>query len=259
MSGSKHLYIWVCMALAVMSCSEVEQPAESMSESAVNLAELLEEPAANPWDSRIDTVIDEGCQRLVIRHVFPLRKTFNDSNNVQLEAAKSLGFNPIRCDEDILHLSRPIRRIVSCEQYFVDDLTHSFPYLVPEAAQLLHDIGQAFNDSLAARGGGNYRIKVTSLLRTPATVRKLKKVNKNATEESTHSYGTTFDISYGKFVIDSLTPPYRTYEDLKNLLGEILYDMREQGRCFVKFEFRQSCFHITTRRCEANKPRLNSL
>ena len=84
-------------------------------------------------------------------------------------------------------------------------------------------------------------------------------MNKNATEESTHSFGTTFDISYGKFVIDSLAEPYRTFEDLKNLLGEILYDMRAQGRCYVKFEYRQSCFHITARPCEANKPRLSAL
>lgn len=246
------------MALAVASCSEEAQSTAAVDNSA-QISELLADAPANQWDTHLDTVIDDGCQRLVIRNVFPLRSTFNDSNAVQLAAAKQLGINPIQDDADILRVNRPLVRVRSCREYYLDDLTHSFPFLVPEAAQLLSDIGSAFNDSLAARGGGHYRIKVTSLLRTPATVKKLKKVNKNATEESTHSFGTTFDISYGKFVIDSLAEPYRTFEDLKNLLGEILYDMRAQGRCYVKFEYRQSCFHITARPCEANKPRLSAL
>ena len=253
-----HYYIWVCVALAVAACSEEAQPTAAVDNSA-RIAELLADVPANHWDTHLDTVIDKGCERLVIRHIFPLRPTFNDSNAVQLAAAKQLGINPIRSDADILNVRRPLVCVRSCREFYLDDLTHSFPFLVPEAAQLLSDIGRAFNDSLAARGGGCYRIKVTSLLRTPATVKKLKKVNGNATEESTHSFGTTFDISYGKFVIDSLAEPYRTFEDLKNLLGEILYDMREQGRCYVKFEFRQSCFHITARPCEANKPRLTAL
>ena len=138
----------------------------------------------------------------------------------------------------------------------MDSLTHSYPYLVPEAAELLADIGRAFRDSLDARGGGDYRIKVTSMLRTPATVRSLRRVNRNATEESTHQYGTTFDISYSKFICDNPAATRRTFEDLKNLLGEILYDLRASGRCYVKYEYRQSCFHITVRPPVApNNPR----
>ena len=82
-------------------------------------------------------------------------------------------------------------QVRSCADFYVDDLRHSYPYLVPEAAALLHDIGAAFNDSLEARGGGSYRMKVTSLLRTPYTVRSLRRVNRNAVGESTHFYGTT--------------------------------------------------------------------
>lgn len=253
-----HIYIWVCIAFAVGACTDEAQPTVAFDNSA-EIAELLADMPANQWDTHLDTIVDQGCTRMQIKHVFPLRQTFNDSNAVQLVAAKHLGIAPIQCDSDILHVRRPLVQVRSCREYYVDDLTHSFAFLVPEAAQLLSDIGRAFNDSLAARGGGFYRIKVTSLLRTPATVKKLKKVNRNATGESTHSYGTTFDISYGKFVIDSLAEPYRTFEDLKNLLGEVLYDMRAQGRCYVKFEFRQSCFHITARPCEANKPRLTAL
>ena len=117
---------------------------------------------------------------------------------------------------------------------------------MPEASRLLHDIGQAFNDSLQARGGGAYRLKVTSLLRTPATVSRLRRVNRNATGESAHSYGTTFDISYSKFICDNDSLP-RTFEDLKNLLGEVLLRFKQEGRCYVVMERRQACFHITAR------------
>ena len=75
---------------------------------------------------------------------------------------------------------------------------------------------------------------------------RLRRVNRNATAESTHTFGTTFDISYSRFICDSDTLG-RTFEDLKNLLGEVLLDFKNQGRCYVKMERRQACFHITAR------------
>ncbi|MDE6541330.1 MAG: hypothetical protein K2L74_04900, partial [Muribaculaceae bacterium] len=153
---------------------------------------------------------------------------------------------PLMSLADAWHCDRSLVKVQSCVDFYVDELRHSYPYLVPEAAILLHDIGSAFNDSLAARGGGAYRIKVTSLLRTPATVSRLRRVNRNATGESSHSYGTTFDISYSRFICDSITTP-RTFEDLKNLLGEVLLDFSRSGRCYIKMERRQACFHITAR------------
>lgn len=217
------------------------EPTEELS------AILSEPPVVNPYDHHLDSAPDDGCERIRINSVGPLRRVFNDSNHVHLEAATALGFPPIQDAGDIMRLRRPVVKIESCKEYYLDELTHSFPYLVPEGAKLLKEIGRAFNDSLQARGGGAYRMKVTSVLRTPVTVKKLRRVNRNATEESTHSYGTTFDISYSKFICDDASAPHRTFEDLKNLLAEVLYNFREQGRCYVKFEYRQSCFHVTTR------------
>jgi hypothetical protein len=135
----------------------------------------------------------------------------------------------------------------SCKDFYVDRLSHSYPYLTRSGAILLHEIGRRFNDSLAARGGGAYRIKVTSLLRTGHTVGRLRRVNRNATATSAHQYGATFDISYSKFICDDSTATRRSFEDLKNLLAEIVDGLRDEGRCFVKHERRQACFHITAR------------
>lgn len=241
------LFVLAALTAAAASCGggESYRPGGPLPPKAAAILADAEGPSA--FDARLDSAPDDGCVRLRIKPIGPLRRAFNDSNYVHLEAARAIGIAPIATDADIWRLRRPVVRIESCADYYVEPLTHSYPYLVPEAARLLSDIGRAFNDSLDAQGGGRYRLKVTSVLRTPVTVKRLRRVNRNAVEESTHSYGTTFDISYSKFICDGLDEPHRTFEDLKNLLGEVLYDLREQGRCYVKYEFRQSCFHITVR------------
>lgn len=212
----------------------------------VDINSIFEEKD-NPYLSRLDSMPDDGCIKIKINPIGGyLGKVFNDSNHVHLSSARALGIKPITDLSSAWELRRPIVEIKSCEDFYVDNLTHSYPFLVPEAAELLHDIGSTFNEELHARGGGDYRIKVTSVLRTPETVRRLRRINRNATEESTHQYGTTFDISYSDFIFDRESQ-HCTQEDLKNLLGEVLYDLRNQGRCYVKYERKQSCYHITTR------------
>ena len=85
---------------------------------------------------------------------------------------------------------------------------------------------------------------VTSVLRTKEDVEKLRRYNHNATENSCHLYGTTFDIAYNKY-----SPITRSVRDdtLKWVLSEVLKDLRKQGRCHIKYEKRQGCFHITVR------------
>ncbi len=208
----------------------------------------LFEERENPYEQHFDSMPDAGCVKMKINPIGGnLGRVFNDSNHVHLEPARALGLAPITDLSTAWNLRRPIVEVKSCEDFFVDDLTHSYPFLVPEAAALLHDIGARFNQEMAARGGGDYRIKVTSVLRTPLTVGKLRRVNSNATEESAHQYGTTFDISYVQFVCDNDSGVHRTQEDMKNLLGEVLKELRDQGRCYVKYERKQGCFHITAR------------
>lgn len=200
----------------------------------------------NRYKLKFDSMPDGG-RKLRTYFKGSYGREFNDKNDVHLEAATSIGIDPITDLSSVWNLCRPIVKIESCKEYYVDSLTHSYPYLVPEAASLLKEIGQRFNDSLSSRGGGYYRIKVTSVLRTPAMIARLRRRNRNATKSSAHQYGTTFDIGYSTFICDSANIP-RTQADLKALLGEILQDMRDEGRCYVKHERRQGCFHITTRK-----------
>lgn len=176
----------------------------------------------------------------------PLKEIFNDTNALHLQAAEQNGFKPVTSLSDAYHIDRPLIRIYSCDAYMVDDLSASVPYLVPKAAQLLKEIGYAFQDSIRQRGGKAYRIKVTSLSRTDYSVSKLMRRNRSATKNSSHRYGTTFDISWVKF--DCLDPTMVvSLEDLKNILAEVVLDFRRQGRCYAIFERRSGCLHITVR------------
>lgn len=120
--------------------------------------------------------------RIRVNNIGHLREVFNDSNKYQYAHAERIGIEPISDLYFAYHTRRPLRHITTCDLYKVDSLTHSLPFLVPEAARLLEDIGRNFIDSLASRGADGYRIKVTSLLRTASSVRRLRRVNVNASD-----------------------------------------------------------------------------
>ena len=176
---------------------------------------------------------------------------FPDSNAVQLEAANRWGVTPVKNREDAEARKRELVYVAASPYYHVDRLRQSIPYLVPRAAILLQDIGQAFFDSLYVKGVPLHRFIVTSVLRTEEDVARLRGFNQNATENSCHLYGTTFDICYNRYktVEDPDGPRRREVrnDSLKYVLSEVLRDMREQGRCYIKYEVKQGCFHMTVR------------
>lgn len=197
--------------------------------------EIREEPRIK------GTVLSGGLR---VKALGRLAEVFNDSNYRQYAYAEKLGISPINNIAKAYHTRRPMIKIESNSDYSVDELTHSLPYLVPEASRLLSAIGRNFQDSLKKKGNVRYRVRVTSLLRTPASVKKLRRVNVNATDSSTHQFGTTFDLSYRRFhCLDSTRQV--SEEALKNVLAEVLYDLRKEGRCLVKFERKTGCFHVT--------------
>lgn len=178
-------------------------------------------------------------------------KTFPDNNDVQLVAANKYGVNPVENREDAENRKKELVFIGSNPFFHVDPLRNSIPYLVPRAAILLNDIGRAYYDSLQIKGIPLHQIIVTSVLRSREDVKKLRGHNGNATENSCHLYGTTFDICYNRYktVSDPTDPERRAVrnDSLKWVLSEVLRDMRDNGRCFIKYEVKQGCFHITVR------------
>lgn len=172
-------------------------------------------------------------------------RTFNDLNNKHLSSAKRLGISPLASSKEVDEADRDLKEIKSCRLFQVDDLTHSVPYLVPEAADLLGEIARNFKDSLYQKGLPAHSIIVTSVLRTGASVKSLRKSNGNASANSAHVYGTTFDVAYTRFKKDGR----KTAADqkLKSVLADVLQELRLQKKCYVRYENKQGCFHITAR------------
>lgn len=176
--------------------------------------------------------------------------TFPDQQDVQLAAATMHGVQPVQ-DRDEAERSKGRLVYVGTNPYFyVDKLNNSIPYLVPRAAVLLQDIGRSYYDSLAIKGIPLHKIIVTSVLRTKNDVEKLRGRNGNATQNSCHLYGTTFDVCYNRYkTVEAMDNPRRKVRNdtLKWVLSEVLRDMRNADRCYVKYEVHQGCFHITVK------------
>lgn len=185
---------------------------------------------------------DGSERRTRVNGVGSYRKCFPDSQTVQLAAAERYGVPAVENREDAERRKSELVYIGSSPYYDVRRLNNSVPYLVPRAAVLLQDIACNFFDSLQVKGVPLNKFIVSSVLRTKEDVAALRRHNGNATENSCHLYGTTFDIAYNHY--SPVTRPVRN-DTLKWVLSEVLNDLRRQGRCFVKHENRQGCFHIT--------------
>lgn len=194
---------------------------------------------------------DGTVARHRILSVASFKDAFPDQNDVQLEAAEKHGVKPVKDRDEAEHRKSELVYVGSNPYFYVQPLRSSIPYLVPRASILLQDIGRNFYDSLAIKGIPLHKIIVTSIMRSKDDVEKLMGHNRNAKPNSCHLYGTTFDIAYNRYktVYDPQGEKRRTVRDdsLKWVLSEVLDDMRKDNRCYIKYEVKQGCFHITVR------------
>lgn len=187
-----------------------------------------------------------------IKGVISYKRSFGDLNEKHLNITQAIGITPIASREEAEHMKDKLHHIETNDLYKVDSLTHSIPYLIPGAAQLLDTIGSNFLDSLTAKGLNPNKVIVTSVLRTQDDVKRLRRRNVNASANSAHAYGTTFDVSWKRFqkVEDEDGRPLQdvSADTLKLVLSEVLRDLKKADKCYIKYELKQGCFHITTRR-----------
>lgn len=194
------------------------------------------------------TRLAEDCIPVINPNTIQYGQEFNDINDTQLVVARKNGLRHPELVTDPT-LSDELLPIVTNDLYVVDSMTFSKPFLVPDAVMLLQYIGLRFQElSHAYKPEHHYRFIVTSALRSQDDVERLRRRNRNATETSCHCYGTTIDITYMRFRdengddVDDLM--------LKNLVAQTLAELRYEGLCYVKYERRQACFHLTLRNPE---------
>lgn len=204
----------------------------------------------SPSDStETEPVVIEDTLVAYPGRTFSYKDKFRDTQSKQVSAAKAIGLNtPPRNRQEAAKMGGQLSLIRSNNNYVVDSLTHSIPYLVPAAARELERIGEGFAEILQRNGLPHYRFYVTSILRTKDDVKHLQKSgNVNATSQSCHCYGTTFDLAYFRFDKVSQTREYMHQDNLKLVLGQVLLNEQRAGRIYVKYEYKQACFHITVR------------
>lgn len=177
--------------------------------------------------------------------------SFPDQQQVHLTSARRLGVSSVKDRKEAERRKNELVYVGANPYFHIDKLHSSIPYLIPQAARLLNDIGRQYFDSLHVKGIPLHKIIVTSVLRTEDDVKRLRQRNTNATENSCHLYGTTFDICYNRYltVYDPREGERRavTSDTLKWILAEVLRDIRLSERAYIKYEVKQGCFHITAR------------
>ncbi len=172
---------------------------------------------------------------------------FADLNPAHLDAARKLGLQSIPQTRSELANLPELVKVSDNDYYVVDDLKYSMPYLTRRAAEELDTIGKAFKDSLSSKKLLDYKLVVSSLLRTEEDVKRLRRSgNPNASDNSAHCYATTFDITYTRYYREEESDAFMQPYELTKVLGEVLRDQKKAGRCLVKYERKEHCFHITS-------------
>ncbi len=176
-------------------------------------------------------------------------REFNDMHNLHITSAVKNGITPLETRADTVdQMNMLVRLPDELPLYRQYNITHSIPYLVPSAAKLFMDIAQNFRDSLYSKKMPIHKLYLTSITRTDDDIKSLTKRNINASDNSAHRYGTTFDISWKRFdKVDLHNSEEISPDRLKLVLAQVLFDLKNDEKCYIKHERRQACFHITVR------------
>ena len=247
--------VGLLLGILVGSCmSRGSRKAVQEEESRQEASDAVSEPETSSdtqiiiEDGEIEETVPEREKKEIIygRKSLPYGKIFADLNDEHLAAAQRYGLKRTPKTRDDVNTGGLVE-IKDNDYIKLWDLKYSVPYLTKSAAQELDIISRAFHDSLANHKLLNYKLVVSSVLRTDEDVAKLRRRNGNASATSAHCYGTTFDIANQRYwrddedIQDARMQPY----ELNKVMGEVLMDRKKQGKILCKYERNQHCFHIT--------------
>jgi len=139
-----------------------------------------------------------------------------------------------------------LQPIVPTSSYMLDTMWYSFPFAVPKTRELIDTIALRFQEKLSNTDLAGTRMVVTSVLRTRSSVARLRRRNRNAIRNSAHLHGTTFDLSYATYDFKRPLSEAETHY-LKEMLAATLFELRKEKKCWVTYEYFQTCFHVVSR------------
>lgn len=266
-------------AVLLAACSPDERAAPAGAAQATSEQHA---PDARGWADELARIRAAADSADAILHPLPLLRPAQEAelrrflNPAQLAEARRLGIDATASADALVAMERDgrlVRLPDSTNLWIVRHLDHSEPLLTPRARDVLDDVARRFQQRLADMGLPPYRLEVTSVLRTAAQQADLRRTNPNAAAETTHSYGTTFDIAYSAFAppaqpiaepSGALTAEERDValhlaamhaelvaarrsRELMAVLGEVLIAMQGEGRVMVTLERLQPVYHLTAR------------
>ena len=127
---------------------------------------------------------------------------FHDSLNNPLEEYHSIsekqGIQPVE-DEIVFNsfiADQKLVKVKTSDYFYLDSFNYSFPVLTPETKDFLDTVGARFNEMIDKTELKGTKLIVTSLTRTTATVKRLVRVNRNASLRSPHLNGNSFDFRF---------------------------------------------------------------
>jgi hypothetical protein len=140
-----------------------------------------------------------------------------------------------------------LQRARNSEAYLIDGMTHSYPYITVESMTLLDEIARRFRKKTGKAGLKGSKFIVTSMTRTTEKMKGLKKSNGNISENSPHMHGNAFDISYVRFSFRKLFVTECDKAFLKEALAEVIWELRQEKKCWATYERVQGCYHVVSR------------
>jgi hypothetical protein len=176
-------------------------------------------------------------------------RNLNDRIVDYSSAAKTRGIKPCKSDAEIrsnISAGRLVK-IKDGSLYVVDRMTYSSPCATKVTKILLDEIGERLAKKTSQKGLSGVKFIITSLTRKTESLKSLRRSNKNASENSPHLYGNAFDISYKRFIVRKWILTNCDKKFLKDALGEVIWELNQERKCWATYEKGQSCFHVVAR------------
>ncbi|MCB8999556.1 MAG: hypothetical protein H6540_05750 [Bacteroidales bacterium] len=166
-----------------------------------------------------------------------------------IAVSSSTGIRKCKNEKEIMEYaaSGKLKEIKDCKAYYLDNLSHSYPYLTKDAKELLDEIADRFGEKISNTRLKGSKFKITSVTRTTEKLKSLRGVNSNASLNSPHMYGNTFDISYKTFKTHKYFMTNCDDKYLMEALAEVIWQLRKEKKCWATFEKSQNCYHVVAR------------
>lgn len=163
--------------------------------------------------------------------------------------AKRKGIKPCKDDAEIKAkiAAGKLVRVKTGSGYVVDKMTYSYPCVTRETRILIDEISKRLREKTSQKGINGVSFIITSMTRKTESIKRLRRNNQNASQNSPHLYGNAFDISYKRFIARKWVLTNCDRKFLKDALGEIISQLRDENRCWATYERGQNCYHVVAK------------